>query len=149
MEVTGRCQGWVGDVRCGMSIERFIKAQEKTYANALAELKAGAKQTHWMWWIFPQPRGLGTGENSIYYGIVDEAEALAYWQHPVLGQRYRECVKVVYEQICVKGVAPLKLMGEEIDVMKLKSSIKLFRPIAERLGDKESASLMVKVLKEI
>jgi len=149
MEVTGRCQGWVGDVRFGMSIERFVKAQEKTYANALAELKAGAKLTHWMWWIFPQQSGLGTGENSIYYGIVDEAEALAYWQHPVLGQRYRECVKVVYEQICVKGVAPLKLMGEEIDVMKLKSSIKLFRPIAERLGDKESASLMVKVLKEI
>ena len=132
-----------------MSIERFIKAQEKTYANALAELKAGAKQTHWMWWIFPQPRGLGTGENSVYYGIVDEAEALAYWQHPVLGQRYRECVKMVYEQLCVKGVDSLDLMGSEIDVMKLKSSIKLFRPIAERFGDADCASLMVKVLKEI
>ena len=132
-----------------MSIERFIKAQEKTYANALAELKAGAKQTHWMWWIFPQQRGLGTADRAIIYGIADETEALAYWQHPVLGQRYRECVKVVYEQLCVNGVDSLDLMGSEIDVMKLKSSIKLFRPIAERLGDADCASLMVKVQKEI
>ena len=135
----------MGDVRCGMSIERFIKAQEKTYVNALAELKVGAKQTHWMWWIFPQQRGLGTSDRAILYAIADEAEALAYWQHPVLGQRYRECVKVVYEQLCVKGVAPLKLMGEEIDVMKLKSSIKLFRPIAERLGDEECARMMERI----
>jgi uncharacterized protein (DUF1810 family) len=125
-----------------MSIERFVKAQEKTYANALAELKAGAKKTHWMWWIFPQQRGLGTSDRAILYAIADEAEAVAYLQHPVLGQRYRECVRVVHQQICVKRVAPLKLMGEEIDVMKLKSSIKLFRAVMDKVADKECVEMM-------
>jgi len=60
-----------------MSLDRFIKAQEKTYAGALAELKAGRKTGHWIWWIFPQLRGLGTSHNSTYYGITDEAEARA------------------------------------------------------------------------
>ncbi|NBY42115.1 MAG: DUF1810 family protein, partial [Verrucomicrobia bacterium] len=98
-----------------MSLERFIKAQENSYAKALAELKAGAKRTHWMWWIFPQMRGLGQTPNSILYGIADEAEAVAYMQHAVLGPRYRECLDVVYDQLCVRGVDPLTLMDSEID----------------------------------
>ena len=108
-----------------MSLERFIKAQENSYAKALAELKAGAKRTHWMWWIFPQMRGLGQTPNSILYGIADEAEAVAYMQHAVLGPRYRECLDVVYDQLCVRGVNPLTLMDSEIDVLKLKSSLQL------------------------
>ena len=107
------------------SLERFVKAQENSYAKALAELKAGAKRTHWMWWIFPQMRGLGQTPNSILYGIADEAEAVAYMQHAVLGQRYRECLDVVYDQLCVRGVDPLTLMDSEIDVLKLKSSLEL------------------------
>lgn len=109
----------------GMSLERFLKVQEDSYAKALAELKAGAKKTHWMWWIFPQMRGLGSTPNSIFYGIADEAEAVAYMQHPVLGPRYRECFDVVYDQLCVRGVDPLTLMGSDIDVLKLKSSLQL------------------------
>jgi uncharacterized protein (DUF1810 family) len=58
-----------------MSLERFIQAQEKTYAGALAELKTGKKTGHWIWWIFPQLRGLGKSEYSIFYGLADEAEA--------------------------------------------------------------------------
>jgi uncharacterized protein (DUF1810 family) len=107
-------------------LERFIKAEEKTYANALAELKAGRKRGHWIWWVFPQMRGLGTSEYSVFYGIVDEAEALAYLQHPVLGARYRECVAVVHGHLCQRGVDPLTLMGSEVDVMKLRSSLGLF-----------------------
>ena len=111
-----------------MSLERFVKAQENSYAKALAELKAGEKRSHWMWWIFPQMRGLGSSPNAIYYGLADEAEAVAYMQHPVLGPRYRECFDVVYDQLCVRGVDPLTLMGSDIDVLKLGSSVELLGP---------------------
>jgi uncharacterized protein (DUF1810 family) len=109
-----------------MSLDRFIQAQEKTYAGALAELKAGQKTGHWIWWIFPQLRGLGTSYNSTYYGLADEAEAAAYLAHPVLGSRYRECVAVVHGHLCQGGVSPLTLMGSEVDVLKLRSSLALF-----------------------
>ena len=107
-------------------IDRFVKAQEKAYAAALAELRAGEKRGHWIWWVFPQMRGLGTSEYSVFYGIANEAEALAYLSHPVLGSRYRECVSVVHGHLCKRGVDPLALMGSEVDVMKLRSSLGLF-----------------------
>ena len=113
-------------------LERFVKAQEKTYAAALAELRAGEKRGHWIWWVFPQMRGLGTSEYSVFYGIADEAEAVAYLSHPVLGARYRECVSVVHGHLCQGGVAPLQLMGSDVDVMKLRSSLKLFQKVAAR-----------------
>jgi uncharacterized protein (DUF1810 family) len=113
-------------------LERFVKAQEKTYAAALVELRAGEKRGHWIWWVFPQMRGLGTSEYSVFYGIADEAEALAYLSHPVLGARYRECVSVVHGHLCQGGVAPLELMGSDVDVMKLRSSLKLFQKVAAR-----------------
>jgi uncharacterized protein (DUF1810 family) len=71
-----------------MSLDRFLKAQEKSYAGALAELQAGAKRGHWIWWILPQMRGLGTTEYSVFYGIADKAEATDYLAHPVLGARF-------------------------------------------------------------
>ena len=113
-------------------LERFVKAQEKTYAAALAELRAGEKRGHWIWWVFPQMRGLGRSEYSVFYGIADEAEAMAYLSHPVLGARYRECVSVVHGHLCQGGVAPLQLMGSDVDVMKLRSSLKLFQKVAAR-----------------
>ena len=113
-------------------LNRFLKAQEKTYADALAELKAGRKRGHWIWWVFPQMRGLGTSEYSVYYGIIDEAEALAYMQHPVLGARYRECIALVHGHLCQGRVDPLTLMGSEVDVMKLRSSLKLFLRVASK-----------------
>jgi uncharacterized protein (DUF1810 family) len=109
-----------------MSIDRFIQAQEKTYEGALAELKSGHKSGHWIWWIFPQAYGLGWSENSVYYGIADEAEAAAYLQHPVLGARYFECVREVYQQLIMSDRHPVELMGGEIDVKKLRSSLELF-----------------------
>jgi uncharacterized protein (DUF1810 family) len=110
-----------------MSLDRFLQAQEKTYAGALAELKAGKKTGHWIWWIFPQLRGLGTSHNSTYYGLADEAEARAYLEHPILGARYRECVAVAHEQVCLRKIDPHTLMGSDIDVVKLCSSLKLLR----------------------
>ena len=113
-----------------MSLERFRKAQEKTYTAALGELKAGRKTGHWIWWIFPQMRGLGTSEYSVFYGLADRAEVMAYLEHPVLGTRYRDCVGVVHRHLFEGGVAPLTLMGSEIDVLKLRSSLELFLKVA-------------------
>ncbi len=132
-----------------MSLERFLKAREKTYAGALAELKAGQKTGHWIWWVFPQLRGLGTSEYSVFYGLADQAEAKAYLEHPVLGARYRECVSVVHRHLCEGGVAPLKLMGSEIDVVKLRSSLGLFAGLAaERAGTgfRQQCGELLKVL---
>ena len=67
------------------SLERFVDAQEKIYQWALAEVKSGKKLSHWIWFIFPQLKGLGTSESSQYYGIDDIEEAKAYLQHPILG----------------------------------------------------------------
>jgi uncharacterized protein (DUF1810 family) len=119
-----------------MSLDRFLKAQEKSYAGALAELKAGAKRGHWIWWIFPQLRGLGTSEYAVFYGIADKAEATAYLEHPLLGARYRECIAVIHGHLCQGGVAPLTLMGSEIDVVKLRSSLGLFLKVAPGLDVK-------------
>jgi len=116
-----------------MSLDRFLQAQEThgSYERALAELRAGQKASHWMWWIFPQKKGLGSSPNSYFFGINDAEEALAYFEHPVLGVRYRECVGVVHGQLCQNGVAPLQLMGGEVDVRKLRSSLKLFLGVIE------------------
>ncbi len=114
-----------------MSLDRFLQAQEKSYAGALAELKAGRKTGHWIWWIFPQLRGLGTSPNSTFYGLTDEAEARAYLQHPILGVRYRACVAAVHAHICKRGADPQVIMGSEVDVLKLASSLELFLSAAE------------------
>ena len=113
-----------------MSLKRFVQAQEMTYAGALAELKAGKKTGHWIWWVFPQLRGLGTSHNSTYYGLADEAEARAYLQHPILGARYEACLALVHGHLCQGGVEPLELMGSEVDVLKLRSSLKLFLKVS-------------------
>ncbi len=113
-----------------MSLERFDQAQEKSYAGALAQLKAGRKTGHWIWWIFPQLKGLGTSHNSTFYGLADESEARAYLQHPVLGARYRECIEVIHRHLCEGRVPLLTLMGSDIDVLKLQSSLKLFLKVS-------------------
>ena len=128
-----------------MSLERFVQAQEKTYEGALAELKAGRKTGHWIWWIFPQLKGLGTSHNSTFYGLADEAEARAYIQHLVLGPRYRECVAVVHLHICQGKVEPRTLMGSEVDVLKLRSSLEIFLKVT-RADDKVLSGQVTDIL---
>ncbi|UPG83918.1 DUF1810 domain-containing protein [Luteibacter aegosomatis] len=70
-----------------ISLDRFLDAQENTYERALRELRSGQKKTHWMWFVFPQVRGLGTSERSSYFGIDGKAEACEYLEHPILGER--------------------------------------------------------------
>ena len=120
-----------------MSLERFLRAQDNgsSYERALAELKAGRKTGHWIWWVFPQLKGLGTSHNSTYYGLADEAEAAAYFAHPVLGARFRECVIIVHGHLCKDGRSPLELMGSEIDAVKLRSSLELFLKVAREAED--------------
>lgn len=101
---------------------RFIEAQSSTYEDALAEIKAGHKVTHWMWWVFPQYKGLGQSEVARYYEIQSRAEAKAYWEHPVLGLRLRECMRAL---LSLKTNDAVEIFGE-VDAIKLKSCMTLF-----------------------
>jgi len=76
-------------------LERFVKAQDPVYDKVLAELRAGRKRSHWMWFVFPQIAGLGSSEMAQRYAIADEDEAADYLAHPVLGRRLRECATIV------------------------------------------------------
>jgi uncharacterized protein (DUF1810 family) len=103
-------------------IERFVKAQESDYDCALEEIKKGRKRSHWMWYIFPQLKGLGRSETARYYGIENRAEAEAYLAHPVLGARLLE---ISGELLKLDGNEPIVVFGRP-DNMKLKSSMTLF-----------------------
>jgi uncharacterized protein (DUF1810 family) len=119
------------------SLHRFVQAQAETFASALAELEAGRKTGHWIWWVLPQLRGLGRSENSVFYGLTGLEEASAYLKHPVLGPRYRECVRIVHRHLCEARVAPLVLMGSKIDVIKLQASLELFAGISVEYEERE------------
>ena len=105
-----------------MDLERFVVAQEDTYARALAELRTGRKTSHWMWWVFPQVAGLGTSGTSQAYAIADLAEARAYLRHDVLGPRLLECCRALLD---LEDVSAERVLGS-VDAMKLRSSMTLF-----------------------
>ena len=77
------------------NLDRFIKAQSVNYQEALAELRAGRKRTHWSWYVLPQMRGLGSSDMAVRYAISGADEARAYLSHPVLGARLRECMSAI------------------------------------------------------
>jgi uncharacterized protein (DUF1810 family) len=105
-------------------LERFVTAQERggTYQEAVAELRAGAKVSHWMWFVFPQVAGLGRSAMSREYAISSVAEARAYLAHPVLGPRLRECARIVAG---TEGGTAEGIFGP-VDAVKLRSSMTLF-----------------------
>ena len=103
-------------------LTRFLRAQEHVIEAARAELRAGRKRTHWMWFVFPQVRGLGSSEEAQYYGIKDLAEARAYLEHPVLGPRLRECAELV---LAIEGKSLDQIFGWP-DNLKFRSSMTLF-----------------------
>jgi len=104
------------------SLQRFLDAQRTDYPTALAEITAGRKRSHWMWYIFPQMRGLGFSDMAHRYGIRDAAEAAAYLAHPVLGQRLIEISRAL---VALSGSNATSIMGSPDD-MKLRSSMTLF-----------------------
>ena len=108
------------------SLDRFIEAQEKVYQWALAEVKSGKKLSHWIWYIFPQLKGLGESYNSYYYGIDNIEEARAYLQHPVLGARLREVTKALLQS----DKSTEEIFGS-LDAMKVRSCMTLFDEVSE------------------
>lgn len=106
----------------GFDLERFVHAQEPVFDTALAELRAGRKQSHWMWFVFPQLRGLGRSTMAQHYGIHSLAEAAGYLEHPVLGVRLRTCVDAV---LAVQGRSLRQIFGTPDD-LKFHSSMTLF-----------------------
>ncbi|MBT8519761.1 DUF1810 domain-containing protein [Polynucleobacter paneuropaeus] len=110
-----------------ITLQRFLDAQaEPMMGWVLDELRAGHKKTHWMWFIFPQAYGLGESNNAKLYGIRSLGEARAYWAHPILGERLRQCIKLALDS----NETALVLFGKEIDAMKFQSSLTLFLQIA-------------------
>jgi len=107
-------------------LQRFLDAQAPVYAQACAELQAGCKQSHWMWFIFPQLRGLGLSATAQHYGIASRQEALDYWQHPVLGPRLRHCMALL---LVHRGLSAQDILGST-DAMKLRSCATLFAAVA-------------------
>ena len=115
-------------------LTRFVTAQDAggTYERALAELRSGRKQSHWMWFVFPQVAGLGTSPAARTYAISGLAEARAYLAHPVLGARLREAALAVSEAGSRDAV---DVMGSGIDAMKLRSCMTLFAAAAQDQDD--------------
>jgi uncharacterized protein (DUF1810 family) len=108
------------------NLSRFVEAQETSYEAAIAELRAGEKRSHWMWFIFPQVAGLGSSSMAQRYAIQSRAEAEAYLAHPILGLRLRECAEAL---LSVNGRSAAQIMGSPDD-MKLQSSMTLFAEIS-------------------
>lgn len=108
------------------SLERFVLAQSSIFDQVLSELGAGYKESHWMWFIFPQIKGLGRSPISVKYAISSKDEARAYLQHPILGARLKECTRLI---LLVKGRSALEIFGEPDD-MKFRSSMTLFAQVS-------------------
>ena len=106
-------------------LERFVEAQDPVYERVLSELRRGRKDTHWMWFVFPQMRGLGHSPMAEKYGIASQEEAKAYLQHPVLGPRLRECTRLVNE---IEGKTIDEIFGYPDD-LKFRSCMTLFASV--------------------
>jgi uncharacterized protein (DUF1810 family) len=104
-------------------LDRFLTAQGPVFQNVVDELRQGRKRSHWMWFIFPQLRGLGSSSASRYYGIASLDEARAYVAHPILGQRLAECSEIV---TTTEHAASLRAIFGTPDDLKFHSSMTLF-----------------------
>ncbi len=104
------------------NLERFVEAQEPVYDNVRRELRAGRKESHWMWFVFPQIAGLGHSPTSVRFALASLEEAAAYLAHPILGPRLRECVGLALE---AEGWNARQIFGP-VDEMKFRSSMTLF-----------------------
>ena len=102
-------------------LERFLNPQELMYEQALAEIRNGRKEEHWIWFIFPQLRGIGRSRMSYHYGIQDIAEAKSYYAHPILGKRLLEATQLLLQQ----DKDLVEIFGQ-LDAMKVKSCMTLF-----------------------
>jgi len=133
-------------------LERFVEAQSRVYDTVRAELRQGAKRSHWMWFIFPQIKGLGSSATAVHFAIGSRDEAAAYLKHPVLGPRLVECTRLV---LGVKSRTSEQIFGG-IDSLKFRSSMTLFaevtlkeavfREALEKYFDGEADALTLEIL---
>lgn len=107
-------------------LQRFVEAQDRVYESVCNELALGEKTSHWMWFIFPQMKGLGQSPKAKYYGLESADEGLRYWQHPVLGPRLLACTKLTLAQ---PNTAARDIFGTPDD-LKFKSCMTLFVQVA-------------------
>jgi uncharacterized protein (DUF1810 family) len=107
-------------------LQRFVDAQEPIYERVVEELRAGRKQRHWMWFIFPQIKGLGSSAMAQKFAISSRAEAEEYLAHPLLGQRLIECTRLMN---LVEGRSAEEILGP-VDAVKFRSSMTLFWQVA-------------------
>lgn len=107
-------------------LQRFVDAQRGVYAQVLAELGAGRKLSHWMWFVFPQPAALGRSDTARFFGIASRDEASAYWRHPLLGMRLKQCTTLMLRH---RDQTAVSILGQ-IDAMKFRSSMTLFEVAA-------------------
>lgn len=107
-------------------LQRFVAAQDGVLQQVLAELGAGAKTSHWMWFVFPQLKGLGRSAVARYFGLASLAEARAYWRHPLLGVRLKTCCARLLPH---HGLTALQIFGP-VDALKLRSCLTLFERAA-------------------
>ena len=108
------------------NLERFVDAQRSVYDQVLHELRVGRKESHWMWFVFPQIAGLGQSPTSIFFAIASIDEAKAYLAHPVLGPRLKECAQLA---LAINGRTARQVFGA-VDEMKFRSSMTLFMAAA-------------------
>ncbi|MFB6155736.1 MAG: DUF1810 domain-containing protein [Haloferacaceae archaeon] len=108
-------------------LQRFVDAQDPVIADVKAELRAGRKRTHWMWFVFPQLEGLGRSRRAKRYGIASRGEAEAYLAHETLGPRLRECTRIVND---VEDRTAREILGSPDD-LKFRSSTTLFAAVAD------------------
>ena len=108
-------------------LQRFVDAQQGTFEIALTELQTGRKQSHWIWFIFPQFVGLGRSPTASFYGVRSVREARAYLAHPVLGDRYRKAVEAMLSWADRRSA--VQVLGD-VDAMKLRSSLTLFESVS-------------------
>jgi uncharacterized protein (DUF1810 family) len=121
-----------------IELARFLDAQNKLYLKALSEIRNGKKETHWMWFIFPQLKGLGFSETAKFYGIKDLDEATEYLAHPILGKHLIEITEAL---LAIEGKTATEILGQPDDI-KLRSCMTLFanvkntHPIFEQVLEK-------------
>ncbi len=110
-------------------LQRFVSAQAPVFDAVCRELAAGRKRSHWMWFVFPQLRGLGRSDTARFYGLVSAAEAFAYWQHPLLGARLLQCTRLVLAVSTATAATAHAIFGAPDD-LKLRSCMSLFAAVA-------------------
>ncbi len=109
------------------NLQRFVSAQEPVIDRVRAELRSGRKQSHWMWFVFPQIQGLGRSTTAAHYALASAAEARAYLEHPILGDNLYACCELL---LALAEDSPQAVLGG-VDALKLRSSMTLFASVAD------------------